>query len=325
MKIQIIFILITCLLFINTGFFSVFANDIETKDDEITVYSVSKDVFRKFISNPSMEILQSDNNEVSVFKKSAAMDGYIKREIVTRNPVQVDEARSGVMRLQYHLNFPIYTEFIDFINDEKNFQNIFSNYNLNCNIETYAIVEGEFPSSVNMPVIVWVATEKENYFITINEKPNLNNPNSTEFCYILYSQSLFVEKFGLYDGTLQVNGEDITSDDKYIKFEHNGVYLPFRAIMESLGATVNWIAEQDIILLTCGNEEYVLETKNNYSLVKAGTSFNLLMPPPGGSYYCAMIDDRIIMDRNTMQVFTNLMNATINVNYDERIVNINKK
>lgn len=298
----------------------------EKMGDMVVVYSLDKNIFRDFMANPSIEILESkeNNTDICVFTKSKSKEGYIRRKISGRKPEHIDEAVSGYMRIGSNFSLPVYTEFIEFISSKSNIQNIFADNNFNCKVNDYVIVEGRVPNSAKVPVIVWVTTDSGNYYITINEKPEFNKQLSTEFGYILYTQDAFLQKFGLRDGILRVNGKDITYGN-YIKFENNGVYMPFRAIMETLGATIKWDVIQNNTSVKYNNKEYVLEVNNRLSLIEVGTPENILMTPPGGSYYCDIIDDRIIMDANTMKAVIKLIGGTVNINYNNMVVEIDSE
>ena len=53
----------------------------------------------------------------------------------------------------------------------------------------------------------------------------------------------------------------------------------------------------------------------------------MLLPPPGsyGEYSYKIIDDRIIMDNKTMSVIVSLVDAKIDIDYAQLIININTK
>lgn len=60
--------------------------------------------------------------------------------------------------------------------------------------------------------------------------------------------------------------------------------MPFRAVMESLGAGIGWDAKAESVSINYNGKRYLLQTKPNLSLYEEGTPRNdLFIPVPGGT------------------------------------------
>lgn len=132
------------------------------------------------------------------------------------------------------------------------------------------------------------------------------------------------------DYKLIVNGQDIT-DGNYLEVHKNEKYtlLPVTAVLESLGAEVNWTNETiaDIIF----NERvYVLDLEK-ISLVEKDDKYAIdyLIPAPGGEMYCRVIDGELLLDDLTfkgsvMQMGMETM-VRVNVDHENHIIEIAKE
>ena len=122
---------------------------------------------------------------------------------------------------------------------------------------------------------------------------------------------------------LIVNGEDITTRVYVnINFEHRYVELPFTAVIQALGAEVEW-QNQTIAKVSYSNKNYFLDT-TKYSFVEDGKSLNLMSTPPGGIRWCHVAGDEFILDDGTMSGVFQLMGTSIRINrnFDEKIITI---
>jgi len=287
------------------------------KEGAVMVYTIDESIYREFIVNPNKQTLDTENinTEIHTYNKSKQKIGYIERKCINGESLDIVEVPSGYMRIGY---IPVDEEFVDFINSKENIRQIFLSNNIKCNITNYLLIEYLCPEAIKIPITIWIETDIGNYFITI--EVDLNNLYG-DYIYSVYTHNEYYEKFRLKEGTLIINGKDVT-EGNYVKFENKSVYLPFYTVMENLGAEVDWDEKNKTYLFSCNGKDYVLDTNNEFSLTEVGEKNNILLPPPGGSYFCQYIDGVLIMDNYTMQVIVNLMDAVININYNELIVNI---
>ena len=287
------------------------------KEGVLVAYVLGEEMFESFVKKPEMSILTSKNIMILSYTKSDK-EGHIDciREM-NGEITPYTEVASGYMRLG---TLPVYTEFIDFVGSTKAISAFLRKNGITSEITEHAVVEFRYPSSVNIPITLWVQTTGANYLITV--EGDIDNPHSTDFIYTIYTNEEYFDKYGLKDGVLKVNDEDITKGN-YVKFKNTGAYIPLRAVMESLGAKVDWDAERGVVLLICKGTNYVLDPRKP-SLVTDLVSYDLLMPPPGSSYFSQIVNDRVIMDNYTMQEVVKLMGATIELDFERLIVNVNQ-
>jgi len=120
---------------------------------------------------------------------------------------------------------------------------------------------------------------------------------------------------------LIVNKNDITSGN-YVKLNQDYAELPFTAVMKALGAKVVWL-NKTTANITYEDSIYILDT-TECMLIKVGDNWNFLIPPPGGTRYYQVIEYELILDSVTMRSAFKLMgtNVKININYEEKIINI---
>jgi hypothetical protein len=289
------------------------------KEGEILVYSIGRDTFRKFIEDPSLSVLDKDNIRISVYKKSINKEGYIERKIITKNPVQIDEAESGIMRIDW---LPVCTEFIDQIYSTDKIENLLKQNELNCKVYSYVLINYSAPDVAEIPITIWAKTNIGNYFIAISWDIE-DDPNGTEYIYTVYAQNEYYEKFKLKNGTLLFNGEDITGEN-YVKFENKVAYLPFEAIIEKLGTNIRWNNEKNIVWFTSGDKEYVYKLNDtfNVSKIEEGVEKPILKNEWFTMPY-QIINNELILDNLVMSGFVSLFNATLNLDYENSAVEIN--
>ena len=296
---------------------------------EVIVYSMSHEAFRDFINNPSLEIFDNEENiyggsvyslvDIQLYStmwEVVPPNTFVKgvRRLGIRSGT-VDEDAHGVIRID---NLPIHTDFVEFFT--------------NGSIETF-ILENGISDEIEMchviyvpetpiPLTAWVKAGND-YFITINELLNDYSFDLPHYVYRFYTKDQFIIKFGLKNGTLIVNGEDITGTN-YVKFENEFVYLSFRVILEKLGCTVEWDGENTRAIFYNENGKYALRLKEYPMLVEISDLTRTEPTPPGGvgNVFCKIINDRIILDVQSMRSVVKLVGAIIDVNYDELTVSV---
>ena len=276
--------------------------DYTGENNGVTVYYLDYDSFNEFTANPSEDILKQkvNNTATDVFSKNTA--------------VYNENGRN--MKIGRYL--PVYASLVDFVNDRGMLEKFLNDNGFAGNIENVSMLEIQ-----NMPVTIWLKTDNSNYFITVDERyDDVIGEDGSKYVYRLYTYPDYCGKFGDKDGKLIVNGKDIT-DGNYVKVNYSGAYIPLRPVMENLGAVLEWNAETNSVLIFCNGKKYVFDI-DNHSLYEAGTSNNMLIPPPGGGEigYCKITDGRTIMNDYTLRVFIRLMDAKINVDYDNLTVEI---
>ena len=123
---------------------------------------------------------------------------------------------------------------------------------------------------------------------------------------------------------LFVRGEDISAEHYVaINMEKRYAVLPFTAVVEALGAKIEWESETTAMIII-DHEEYLLNVDEN-SLTMPGSVFNFLGVQGGathGSYY-QVIEGEFVVDSDSMLLLLyRAMGAKISINYDALIVSI---
>lgn len=123
--------------------------------------------------------------------------------------------------------------------------------------------------------------------------------------------------------SLIVNGNDL-SYVNYVSLNYEKQYaeLPLTAIMEALGANVEWVSEKNVSIVF-NNTKYVLNPKKK-TLKKEGDSFNIIALPPGtkhGGYY-QIRDKEFIVDSDSARHFIYMTGAKITIDFDSASIKI---
>ena len=170
---------------------------------EVASYFIGKSTFKEFLKNPSLDILTHKSNVIEVYSKTLYREGFISVKILTSDPVKEEKARSGVFRVG---NWPVYTEFIDFMNNPDNFKQILSEQGIEEKIISYVIIEHDSNKSTWLKQIrpgdgipqmcIWIHTDIGNYFLEHNVYL-YENPHDTRFGYIFYNLSEYSRKYGI--------------------------------------------------------------------------------------------------------------------------------
>ena len=283
------------------------------------VYSIDTSTFESFLEKPSEDVLAAGAGvAISSYYKSENNDDYIRKTITSDGEEEFNKVVEGMY--ERIGNLPVYDDLLNFICEKDKFQTYLGSNGVIGNIDNIVIVDVNAPEVCNVPVFMWIKADQSDYFITI-ELTYVSN--ETEYRYTLYTISEFSDKYGYKDGVLKIN-DRVIDKDIYIKFQNSGVYMPFRTVMEALGAKIEWNPDTNSVNMVCNGKEYVLSIQNGLSLHEKGQPFDLLLPPPGsyGAYSYQIIDDRIIMDNRTMSVLVSLMKARIDVDYEGLTVDI---
>ena len=118
---------------------------------DVITYRLDQTAFQEFLNNPSLDILLEQSNNISAFSKSVNSERPIVCNRLTPSPERF-EGWSGSFRIG---SWPVYTEFIDFMNDPETFPQILSERGIDEEILSIAIIThptGEpAPPSGQMP------------------------------------------------------------------------------------------------------------------------------------------------------------------------------
>lgn len=319
-KVTIICTIYFILVFIS----NVYAIDNISKkeDNSVVVYSIDSNTEKKFIKNPTIDVLLSNKNTVvNIYKNSELQQNTVERKNVYNGTEKIDRAKSGVMRIGL---LPVYNEFLDYVGNIKNIQKLLNDKEIQCNIEYYALLECIDLKESQIPLTIWVKTDIDNFFITIEEIVDYDNPQHINFNYNVYNYDRYYDKFSEKNGTLRINGCNSNRND-YVEFWNGHVSVSFRSIVEALGCEVSWHEEKNMALFSKDNTEYVLRLGKYPSLVHVNDVDKISYPAPGEqTLMCEIINDRIIIGEQILKDICSIWKTTVKIDYDNLIIDVYK-
>ena len=307
MKTRIAVVLITSILLLSgcANFISLTSNNSNPKGsnitkntttnsslEELTIYKISSDTFDSMLESNSFESIKNCFSEHYSYPK----DG---NRYITYNTVP----------------FLITDDFVDFINDKSRLEEFFFKGDTDKKIESLTVFEAPY-----VPVSVWLKTNKDTYFFTVNEE-NFNT--ETEYVYNLYTLSEYIEKYQSKQFKLEINGS-IASNGKLIKTYYQHSELPLLEILSACGSKIAW-KSKDQVSITINKKNYLLDVKNNRLYQKHDKKNNILAGCSGGGpYNMYFSDEEYYVDSDTLQYVLLELGQKISIEYDteQKIVNI---
>ena len=168
----------------------------EPQKGDIVAYGLNKEAFQKFLRNPSTEAFVG----FWVYRKSLLKEGYIEAEGFSVDGTTKLEAKSGVFRVG---DWPVHTEFIDFMNNSDNFKQILTKQGIEEKIVSYVIILHDNkkpkwwkqiqPGDGIPQMCIWIHTDMGDYFLEDN--PYL--PFNKEFInYNFYNLDGYSQMYG---------------------------------------------------------------------------------------------------------------------------------
>lgn len=325
LKIQIkrngvfILFLLIFLVILSSVYVNVYAEEANVSEtEEISVYEINSDQYRGFISIPSEEYLIENHIDRYGLSVTYANDRkWTSRRYEKNDEIEFDVSEDFIARIG---NLSVDTEFLESIDNR--LKNILESNGIYEDIKYRCIIDRQHYSQTDIPVTIWIATEREKYFVTINESELFSENNSNENIYKLYTYTQYKNKFGMCDGILSINGQDCAKEN-YVKFEYNEIYLPLRTIVEQLGGTIEWKAEENSAVISKAGAMYVLRMTNYPVLVEAqNADISTIIPPGGHREFCEIINGRIIIGSELAEKIAGIMGADISVSFEEHKVYI---
>jgi len=174
----------------------------QPKEGEIAACFLDKSSFQAFLINPSADAF---SNYIA-YRKSPGKEGYIEQEVFSENGEAEGkfENTSGYFRIS---SWPVYTEFIDFMNDDGNFKKILSDHSIEGEILSCIAMEYQYlspetdkqtpipPGTLYTKMCIWIHTASGDYFLENN--PYLApSPTDTNFTYDFYDLAEYTKKYG---------------------------------------------------------------------------------------------------------------------------------
>lgn len=204
-------------------------------------------------------------------------------------------------------------------------KNIFVQNNIKCDVNDYMILR----ISYDIPPVIWADTNLGYYYITFENDysesiSTIDYSRSNNFVYKIYDAKRFEKVLTYQDAQIVVDDEIIKNHNYYSKIRGNIAHISLRTALEALGSSVTWDDKSQSVIFTCNNNTYVFNTSDNTDVHK-----RVLVSRAGGGYEPVfwsdrvafeMIDERIIVDNETLQYFSKLFGKSVTVNLDALVV-----
>jgi len=175
---------------------------------EIITYSLGFAAFQEFLNNPSAVTLYQKSENLITYRKSEYREGYIVFERRTPNFAS-HESVSGAPRIGA---WPVYSEFLEFVNDFGNFDKILMEQGFEAEVlgvyifthpDSRNTVAGDNPPpGSNIPKMsIWIRTDAGDYFLEHHAFLDGNSAD-TDFSNrsIFHDLTGYSRKYGLNDG-----------------------------------------------------------------------------------------------------------------------------
>ncbi len=120
-----------------------------------------------------------------------------------------------------------------------------------------------------------------------------------------------------YNGTLYINGEEITNENVTIHYrkDHSSyAELPFVKVLECLGYNLEWNCKNTCNILY-NNIDYTLNICEN-TLFKEDDNINLILPLPGNYQIHKALDKELILTDHTIKYALLHMDKSIDIEFD---------
>ena len=173
-------------------------NIYKPKDGEVVAYLISKKDFQEFLLRPNENSFHE--KVFLVFRKSDIREGYIKLEVFGHDHDIKSENEGGLIRIG---EWPVYSWFVDFMNEKENFKQILAENDIQEELLSYVIIEHEFivleegellPPQAWEQMCIWLHTDAGDYFL--ENDPYKGSANGTKFFYKFYDLEEYSQKYG---------------------------------------------------------------------------------------------------------------------------------
>lgn len=232
---------------------------------DMTYYSVPIEKFDYFVKNPKS--ISEYGIKFSYFKvpSDEYLFGTVKRDVQSfylNDKYCINEDNTTIVTWNSETEASYYNLIVEdtfeFMKKE-NISSILKSNGIFENVKEVALVcVGEFGYYSIYPATIWITTEENNnYYLVYQGDYNKNSTfdvNKIQFMnYIEYS-----DKYSIKYGELYINNEKVELDTNIMFQCERYLYIPFRALLESLGSQVTWNNESRGVSFTCRGQVYTL-------------------------------------------------------------------
>ena len=168
----------------------------------LACHDLGRDGFREFLREPSLDTLYTKCRLATVLRKSESIDGYIVFQNLAPT-TESDSIRSGIYRVGA---WPIYTEFIDFMNDTEGFEDMLLKHDIKAEVLSsiifshwqYAQSQSPGAAGSNGKACIWLHTSSGDYFLQHNAYL-AESPLDVNYTYDFYDLTGYIQKLGFDD------------------------------------------------------------------------------------------------------------------------------
>ncbi len=274
---------------------------IETEN--LSISFITDTAIPTFIAQPSTEQLHTTTSAIFCNNNESGWT------ITSQEDKEVEQFTLAVDHFCYLWNRGIYItagllEFMEPVN--------IKNY-LSTNGVKEPVVQVHAFASESYPVTIWVQTEKNHYFITLNDAYE-EDFFAEDFVYRFYTQQECIQKYKTRSGKMLIN-------DHAYEMEFTGINakLSLVTILEELADSVIWESE-NLAEIVYNDTKYTLNLEKATLLNKQKE--DLLGLLEGGSPYICQKGKDLIIDATTARTVCDCFGAILSTDFEKNIVTI---
>lgn len=246
-------------------------------ENHFSIYTLTQFKFQQFIQEPSMEMLIGDG----VSKINYTQDSMLHCTTNSRC-------------------FPINAEFATFVTNKEIMRAYIGRF-----MDVEEIVDIAVIDVPNMPMAIWIKTTTDYVFMTISTN------SDDEYSYNFYTKNDFLKKYAIRESILLVNGVEIKGENTP-KTYGDSADIPMLAVLEALGATVEWQDETSAVV-TYQQEIYMIDIDAPTFYKRGYKKDNLLYKKLGGATVIYSAEKDIMVDIGTLRLTLNQMDENLRI------------
>ena len=153
-----------------------------TVKDTMEVYYVSRDVFPKFISNPSTTFLEK--TACSYDRYTMTNENTIQSEMYDQIGYTMYEDQLGSVYIDGYL--PLYPSLIKFVTNHSELEQFLLKHGFQEKVMRAALI-----CTTDMPICIWISTEERDYYATVTANAS-DKAGTVSYIYDIYTPLSFV-------------------------------------------------------------------------------------------------------------------------------------
>ena len=204
-------------------------------------------------------------------------------EYVPQNPRTVTEDHIPLLYTSHSVYFPLREELLAFFEDHSTLEAKLGTYGVNCKVKDAFLLDSPL-----LPITIRILTTDDTlYFLAVED-------TGSAYEYTFYTEEGYVYTHLRYSATVYANGKEIETHLTPVIYG-NCADIPFIALMEGLGAEIQWEYE-DLAVITLGDNTCRVNTYE--SSLRFGKSFPTVSQP-----FDAKNGNEIILRSDVLQQF----------------------